>query len=525
MRKRSVRWWFPGLLLAPGALLLLGVWLFLDVHRQRRVELTLATGLITALVLLLWAVALSGLERRTRLGILAGALVVAGTLAVCFRIRGVTGDLVPIFEWRFSTDSTALPEPKQPEGSPSVQETPWLDFPQFLGPGRRATIRGIRLARDWEARPPRLLWRREVGPGWSGFSVVGNSAYTQEQHGEKETVACYSLLEGELQWIHAYKARYDTVLGGLGPRATPTVSGDRLYAMGATGILSCLDRKTGEPHWVRRVLEDHGASLRDWGASGSPLVIGNIVVVSAGGSPGHSLVSYDKQTGEPVWHGGSDRSGYSSPVLAELAGVPQILIFNHASVASHDPRTGRVLWEVPWQSSHPNVAQPRPVPGNRVLVSTGYGVGCALFEVKRAGEEAPAGGAGLRVEEVWRTRSLKAKFANFVDHEGFVYGLDDGIMVCVDLATGERTWKAGRYGHGQLVLVEDLLLVTAESGDVALVEATPEEHREPTRFHAVDGKTWNTPAFPAPYLLIRNDEEAACYELPLAATPGAGSGD
>jgi len=210
-----------------------------------------------------------------------------------------------------------------------------------------------------------------------------------------------------------------------------------------------------------------------------------------------------------VWAGGDDAAGYSSPLLATLAGVPQGLILNAGSVTAHDPGTGAVLWQVPWQRQHPNVAQPRPVAGDRVLVSTGYGVGAALFRVVRD----PSG--GLAAQELWRNLHLKAKFANFVDREGFVYGLDDGILVCLDIETGERRWKGGRYGHGQMLLVDDLLLVSAESGDIVLVEAVPSERHELGRFQAIDGKTWNPPALAGRYLLVRNDREAACLELPI----------
>ena len=221
------------------------------------------------------------------------------------------------------------------------------------------------------------------------------------------------------------------------------------------------------------------------------------------------MAAYERDSGRIAWTGGSDRSGYSSPVLAELCGVPQILILNHASVASHSVSDGEVLWQVPWPSGHPNVAQPLPLPGDRVLASSGYGVGCALFQIERGAGDA------LSAREVWRAKTLKAKFANSVAREGFVYGLDDGILVCLDLASGERRWKAGRYGHGQLLLVGDVLLVTTETGDGVLVEPTPEAHRELTRHPLLPGKLWNPPALAAPYLLVRNDEEAVCYELAL----------
>jgi outer membrane protein assembly factor BamB len=280
--------------------------------------------------------------------------------------------------------------------------------------------------------------------------------------------------------------------------------------MGATVFLNCLNRFTGERHWMRRTLEENDAKINNWGMSGSPLVHGNLVIVLVGGEAERSMVAYETQSGEPVWHGGHDGAGYSSPLHAVLAGTPQILALNRGSVVAHDPQTGKLLWEQPWPQEHPNVAQPLPLPGNRVLVSSSYGDGCALFQVKRTAE------GGLTSEQIWKTRALNAKFANFVHRDGFVYGLDEGILVCLDVATGKRRWKQGRYGHGQMILVEDLLIVTAEAGEVLLLEVTPREHKVVGRFQAFEDKTWNSPALAAPYLLVRNHREAACYELPLA---------
>jgi outer membrane protein assembly factor BamB len=371
-------------------------------------------------------------------------------------------------------------------------------------------VKGVRLFTNWTRTSPLQVWRAKIGAGWSAFAVAGASAFTQEQRGPLEMVTCYALLTGDIIWAHWDRTRYETMIGGVGPRATPTVDGDRIYALGATGILNCLDRETGHRHWTRDIIAENDSRVKEWGMSGSPLVHGDLVIVSAGGKKGRSLVAYHKLTGEPAWQGGTDEAGYSSPRLAVLAGAPQVLILNHASVAAHDVSNGKLLWEEQWPSDHPTAANPVPVAGDRVLVSSGYGVGCALFQVEKTAE------GGLRSRAVWRTKSLKAKFANFVVRDGFAYGLDDGILACVDLANGERRWKAGRYGHGQIILVEDLLLVSTEEGAAVLVQASPDTHRELTRFQPLEGKSWNPPALAAPYLLIRNAEEAACFELPLA---------
>jgi len=232
------------------------------------------------------------------------------------------------------------------------------------------------------------------------------------------------------------------------------------------------------------------------------------VIVSAGGRGNRSLVAYDAASGQPLWAGGTGGASYSSPVLVELAGRKQIVILNDRTLAGHDPETGSVLWEEAWPSGSPNVAPPVLLPGDRLLVSTGYGIGSKVFRVARGADGA------LNAELEWESTRLKSKFANLVVHEGWVFGLDDGVMTCLDPATGERKWKGGRYGHGQLLLVEDLLLVQTEDGEIVLLEPSPDGQKELSRFAVLDGRTWNPPALAGAYLVVRNDREAAVYELP-----------
>ncbi len=516
--RRRVTWWMPLAVLVLCAAAIAGVWITGETQRQDNIQRTYAISGVGLLLLLIWAALLSRLRPRARVLAIAAALSLGGAAALALRIRGVTGDLVPILEWRFGRSREApLPPSPSPTGTAVslgvTRPVRWLEYPGFLGPRRDGTVRGVRLARDWAARPPRLIWRRKVGPAWSAFAVAGDRAFTQEQREELETVTCYDLLSGHLLWVHSDRARYESTIGGIGPRATPQVQGDEVFTMGATGILNCLDRATGERRWRRDLVLEDGATVPEWGMSGSPLVDGDLVLVAAGKRGGPSVIALRRAGGERVWSGGTDRPGYSSPGLAVLSGIPQVLVLNHGSVAGLDAATGKVLWSRKWSGSNPNVAQPVPVPGDGVVVSSGYGVGASLLRI-----EAVEGGS-LGAREEWHTLSLKAKFANFVRRGDFLYGLDDGILACVDLSTGARRWKGGRYGHGQLILVEDLLLVSAEDGYLALVEAVPEAHIEAARVEALGEKTWNSPALAAPYLLLRNDREAACYELPLEAPP------
>ena len=513
-KKSRIRWWPAVVIVALTILAIIVLWTVDAAHRQSRVLHTVLVLMLSFLLILLWLLFFSRLRWKIRL-LAFGAIVLLLFLStVLFRVKGFSGDLVPLLEWRWS-------EKAAESLIGSALTTPGAfskDYPQFLGPQRNGTVQGIKLARDWSERPPQLLWRQPIGAGWSAFAVVGSSAITQEQRGEYEMVVSYDLHSGQEQWSHSDHDRYEATPAGVGPRATPTIVEDRVYTLGATGILNCLDLATGECIWSEDILYDNGAELASWGMSGSPLVLDDLVVVSAGGGEGKSLVAYHKDTGERVWSGGSSPAGYSSPLITTLAGVPQILIFNYGSVAAHDPNKGQVLWRQPWPNTTECIAQPVPLPEDRLFVSSGYGIGCKLFQIAHDVDDQ------LKATLLWETPRLKAKFTNVVHRDGYIYGLDDGVLVCLDLADGQRKWKRGRYGHGQIILVDDpdgvknqsgLLLVSAESGDVLLVEVNPNESKEVARFPALASKTWNNPALAGQYLLVRNDREAACYELPL----------
>ncbi len=481
-------------------------------------------GLAVA-ILLIWFTFFSGHAWWVRLTPAAALIVGLLIFNSLFRLKHVSGEMIPTFVLESSVESSLTEAPaSRVAGAVDLETTTADDFPQFLGPNRDTAIDHLKLARDWQAQPPELVWKRPIGEGWSAFAVVNGTAVTMEQRGDQELVTAYDALTGEPLWSHATSARYELLVAGTGPRATPTIADGWVYAQGATGILVALDGATGELRWQRELMDEYGVTPEQegealpYGRSGSPLVVGDLVVVPAGGPPDGrkvSLVAYHKQTGERVWEGGDQQISCSSPTLATLAGVDQILIVNEDTVSSHDVATGEVLWQHPWgegrSNANANVSQAMPVPPNRVFISKGYGFGAALFELEAAA-------SGFEVEELWHaSRVMRTKFTNPAILDGYVYGLSDGILESVDLATGERMWKGGRYRQGQILRVRELLLVVAESGEVSLVEATPERRNSVLgSFQAIEGKTWNNPALYGPYLLVRNSEEAACYKLPLA---------
>ncbi len=537
---RPVRWWPAISIVALAVVAVLYIWMVEFPSRQMQIQWTGQTVILAVLLLLVWLLFFSRLRWKIRLTSFGAIVLMLGAIPALFRMRGISGDIFPILEWRWAksavvalpvsppiqADTTTAAISIQTSSAPSlpaasdrpqrVEENAKAAvreistaYPQFLGPHRNAIVNGIRLSRDWSKHPPKLVWRQPIGAGWSAFAVSENFAITQEQRGKVEMVVAYDLKSGRVKWSHGDSTGYESPITGNGPRATPTIAGNRVYTLGGTGMLNCLDLASGKRMWSKDIIQENNSQINGWGMSGSPLVLDSLVVVSAGGREGNSLVAYHKDTGARIWGGGNDRAAYSSPLVTTIAGVRQILIFNQNNVAAHDPATGQILWQHVWPSGSECVAQPIPLPSDRVFVSSGYGIGCKLFQIQRneAGD--------LYALLIWETNRLKAKFTNVVHRDGYIYGLDDGILVCLDLANGERKWKAGRYGHGQMIGVEDLLLIQAESGQVVLVEANPATYHELARFAALDGKTWNNPALAGRYLLVRNDGEAACYELPL----------
>jgi outer membrane protein assembly factor BamB len=447
------------------------------------------------------------------------ALLLAWGYFTLVRFEGVDGVVSPTFRWRWSQTAeekllaeiaargTSPTDVAPADGAPVLQPGDW---PGFRGPARDGRLTGVRIATDWRDNPPRPLWRHAVGPGWSSFAVVGRSLFTQEQRGEYETVVCYDADTGAERWVHQDAGRHSDPPSGVGPRATPTFYEGKVYAVGATGRLNCLDAATGDVLWPRDLRADAGAELPQFGFCSSPLVVGGVVVVFAGGPDGKSVLGYHASSGEPAWSGGEGKVSYCSPQPARLGGADQVLLTTDAGLAALDPATGRLLWHHAWpeESVAPRVVQPAVIDDSDVLIGTSFSGGTRRLHVGRSAD-------GWAAEEVWTSRAIKPFYNDMVIHRGRAYGFDGNFLTCVSLDDGKGMWRARGYGNGQVLLLadQDLLLVLSEKGEVALVEAGPEGHKELGRFQAIEGKTWNHPVVAHGKLFVRNGEEAACYQL------------
>jgi outer membrane protein assembly factor BamB len=505
-----------------------------------------------ALALVAWAVATCHLQNGVR-----RALMVAAILLVCapfalIRTAGISG-AGSEFHWRWTPtpeqlllarggdDPKPLPpsaaapppapataeapkEPTRATAEPAAAPTPpasattdpgttpvvktRAEWPGFRGPGRDSIIRGVRIETDWSKTPPVAIWRRPVGPGWSSFAVSGDLLYTQEQRGDDEVVSSYKVSTGEPVWRHRDAVRFYESNGGAGPRGTPTLSGGRVYTMGATGVLNALDAASGAVVWSRNAASDTERKIPDWGIASSPLVVDDMVVVAVSGT----LAAYDLATGKPRWVGPQHGGSYSSPQLVTIDGVAQILLLSAPGAVSVAPADGTLLWEHTWEGGA--IVQPAITPDGGILINAMSMMGGMATRRLAVAH----GEGGWTVEERWTSNGLKPYYNDFVVHNGHAFGFDGNILACIDLQDGKRKWKGGRYGNGQLVLLadQDMLLVMSEDGELALVRATPDQFTEVARVPALDAKTWNHPVLVGDVLLVRNGEEMAAFRLSLA---------
>jgi outer membrane protein assembly factor BamB len=510
-------------------------------------HLSMESGLVNILclcmVVFLIIVWVFWLAVRSRWGLLASKLLplvlILGLIGFFVIFRPVfVGDLgIARLENRFAR---AKYEKMNPTGAVVEFEAAaeFVDFPQFLGPGRNGVLDGPIIDSDWSANPPKLVWKKPIGKGWSGFAAALGIAFTMEQRNESEIVTGRSVETGDIIWVHSHERRHEHPLGGIGPRSTPTIDNGKVFALGGTGILTCLDAATGKLIWEKDIPAVVGIEMAEgadpfngvkfqseksnltWGRANSPLMVAGLVVVPGGGPPSAkpvTLVAFDAENGDEKWKGGELSIGYSSPVILTVDGVKQIVSVNENTVSGHDLANGELLWSHPRPGSSTadaNASQPFQIDANRLLLSKGYGLGGELIRVEK--DDAGKWSA----EGLWQNRRvMQTKLTSAVVKGKYAYSISERILECVEVETGKRIWRGGkgaRVGHGQLLMVGDYLLVLSERGDIILVEATPLGYTELARLkNAIGGVCWNTLCVYGKYLLIRSDSEAACYELPI----------
>lgn len=519
------------------------LWNFLNLPQGKSIQflVTYSMGILLTVLTLAWWVVFAPVRWKTVWTVCIPVLILIVGFVASIRRVDFTGDMRAslVFRWDQTRDEV-LRNYLEKARSQRVRIASALpavtpeDMPAYRGQNRDGIVTAPPIREDWRKNPPRELWRHPVGGGYSSFATAGNLAITLEQRADEEAVVCYDVETGAEVWEHRYQAHFQEAMGGPGPRSTPTIYDDSVYTLGARGDLHRLDLLSGKLRWHVNVLKEFGLPNATWGMAGSPLIVAGKVVVNPGcpEGAGNGLAAFAMGTGEPVWTGGGltafiagsasiseagNMASYASPMLATIHGVQMILNFDGIGLHAIDPAGGKRLWFWEFENSQANVAQPIVFEDGRVLISASYGKGAAMIQTVFHPEDST-----WDVSDAWdgKNMNLRCKFSSPVAHEGNIYGLDEGIMVCLDGQTGERHWKGGRtglrgrYGHGQLLMVNGRILVLTERGQLVLIDPSPEELRELGFVEALSGnKTWNVPAFARGKLLIRNAHEMACYDM------------
>jgi len=382
------------------------------------------------------------------------------------------------------------------------------DWPCWRGLHRDGISREVGLVKSWPETGPKVAWKRELTGGYSGAAVARGRLVTQTEDKKEEIVLCLEAATGKPVWEYRYPCDYDQhpsldqrFKGG--PRSSPTIDGDRVYTLGTTGVLSCLDFQTGKPVWSSDLLKLAGRACPEFGYTGSPLVEGNLVFVHPGGQNGNSLAALDKRDGKLVWKAESDRVGYSSPLVIHVNGTPQVVYFTGTGVVAVTPADGKALWRYDWKTDYDlNTATPLYHDG-KLFISSNYGHGAALLKVRAGGEP----------ELLYKSLAMQNHYSTSVLLNGHLYGFSNDRLRCLDWETGAIKWDQRGLGRGSVLAADGRLILLGDQGDLVLAEAKPDAYVEQARWKALQGSCWTAPILANGLLYLRNENTLLAVDL------------
>jgi outer membrane protein assembly factor BamB len=395
----------------------------------------------------------------------------------------------------------------QPDEKRSILRSVSADWSQFRGPTRDGIVPEQGIALNWST-PPVPRWNVSAGEGHSSIITYGQSVITMEQDGQEELVIARSLDDGKTFWKYSVKTRWGDFMSGVGPRSTPTIHADRLYALFTDGSLVCLEADSGKLLWKTMIVDkDH--EFPEWGLSCSPLVWNDLVIVTPGGEKGAAR-AYQAGSGELAWSSDFHGEGvYLSPSVFNLLGTEQLITAVSGKIAFLDPRSGQTSWAGPWKIflNNAQIAQPVALSKDSFLLSAGYGKGAECWTVTHGSGELYV------IETAWKSKNLKSKFSNPVLKDGFIYGFNENSLTCLDASDGKLKWRGRKYGYGRILLADDKLVILGNTGILSVVEANPEKFVEIHSGQLLrNSRCWNGPALVGGYLLARNGQEIACFD-------------
>tara|TARA_B100001250_G_scaffold414073_1_gene450549 strand:+ start:5277 stop:6548 length:1272 start_codon:yes stop_codon:yes gene_type:complete len=379
----------------------------------------------------------------------------------------------------------------------------------YRGPNSEGIYKEQPISTNWPKEGPSVVWRKLIGDGHSSFSIAKGLAFTIEQQDENEVIAAFSVKTGEIKWKYEYPAKFEEYFGGIGPRSTPTWNNDRLFVLGAKGHLNCLDANSGKVLWQKNIVEENESEVPYWGVSTSPFIYKESVILSPGGQDDNAIIALDVKSGKVIWKKHNGNQVYSTPTLFNILDKEQLIVALEGEILSINPNNGELHWSHKWKilvNNH-NISQPAQLNNDTLLISAGYGTGAEAFQIIRDGTK-------IKTKTLWTSKLLKTKFSSAVYWDGFIYGLNENRLVCLNAKDGTLKWRGKKYGYGKIVAASGHLIILGDSGDLALVEMNPNAFSEKIEFKALEGgRTWNYPALANGLLFIRNSHEMACFDL------------
>ena len=387
------------------------------------------------------------------------------------------------------------------------------DWPQWGGPQRNFVAAPDTLAATWPVAGPRALWRRPLGEGYSAISLASDRLFTMYRRGDQEVVVALDAATGATAWEHAYDAPFSSeydMQNGPGPHATPLVTGGRVFAVGATGVLQALDQGTGRPLWRRDLIREFGVTPRPTGYTCSPIAYGDTVILFVGGK-GQAVVAFRQSDGRVAWQGGDFRNSASSPLLIDVAGESQLVAFLYDEITGFDPRDGRLLWRHPHVTEYGlNVSLPLWGDDGLLFLSAAYGGGSRVLRVTReAGRSS--------VEELWHSRLMRLHFGNALRLGDFVVGSSGDFgpapLTAIDVKTGQLLWRNRSLARASLLRAGERLILLDEDGQLALASATRQGLELHAKFQLFDGLAWTVPTLAGPVLYARDRKRIVALDM------------
>lgn len=375
------------------------------------------------------------------------------------------------------------------------------DWPCWRGPNHNGITSEADWCWEWGTNGPPVLWRGKVGRGFSSFAIANNRVYTLGNTDKTDTIFCFDAATGEVLWKHSYSCDPQPLSYEGGPSATPAVHGGCVYTFSKEGHVFCLDAETGKVIWSRQYEvwpQQAGDWPNTWRYAGSPLVLSGRLVLSMG-QAGRAL---DPKDGTLLWESPAGHPGYSSPVPFQSSAEEELAFFSGHAVLAVEARTGRQIWRIPWQTLWDLNAADPIIDGSRMFVSSGNGVGCALFDL----DANPP-------RELWRNKNLKTLMNSPVLWRGFLFGFNDTDLSCLSWETGEVKWRTREVRKGSLVLAGTKLILLSETGKLVVAEPTERSYEPLAQGQILQGRCWTTPVLSGKRIFARNAEgDVVCLD-------------